>query len=463
MNRSDIIGFEITRQFQGVAVALISPAEQAINQLRAANPNADIPATLLAAAVFRPPTVTLSPSQLESLIGSPSVSEFYAAIEDLTSNGENRPKPTETYANENISGTVLPPQPFPIPALQIAPVLRYHDILEIEKTAQHVVRNTTLYSKAVWMSMTAEERAILLEGYTIGAPSDGLADASQMLPLLNCVQNKVLGVFGNSLIMPFMIPQAVAEQMGIDPAQLQQALLAYQKDSFVPPHSTIALPTRGVLGEAVLGHCPSAEKIDLTRFWNWQDAPADTAPGIGMVQLPTTTPPLTTGVTAPNSLTNLPPLINNLITALQPNTSLLQAMGQQAVSQQDFSPAFTGQQQLANLMQNGQSLANQARADALKTSADLTSKAMDTIGSLVGKSMGASGGGSGQSSGQSKPAQTTNANKGGGTDSKGATQDKGSGTLGPGDFPINNSPIDKVTPGGNIDFGDAATAAELLA
>jgi hypothetical protein len=52
------------------------------------------------------------------------------------------------------------------------------------------------------MSMTAEERAILLDGYTIGVPPDGLADATQMVPLLNCVQNRVLGVFGNSLIMP---------------------------------------------------------------------------------------------------------------------------------------------------------------------------------------------------------------------------------------------------------------------
>ena len=462
MNRSDIVGFEITRQFNTVWVSLTTPAIQALNQWLTANPTGTPPSDLAAAAAVPPATITLSPSQLESLVGGPSISFFYAAIEDLNAQGQNAPLPAETYANDNLSGTVLPPQPFPVPALQIAPVLRYHDILEIEKTAQHAVRNTTLYSKAVWMSMTAEERAILLDGYTIGVPPDGLADATQMVPLLNCVQNKVLGVFGNSLIMPFMIPQDVAEQLDIDPAQLQQALLAYQKGSFFPPHSTIALPTRGVLGEAVLGHCPSAEKIDLTRFWNWQDAPADTAPGIGMVQLPTTTPPLTTGVTAPNSLTNLPPLINNLITAPQPNTSLLQAMGQNAASQQDFSPTLTGQQQLSTLMQNGQTLANQARQDALKTSADLTSKAMDTVASLVGKSMdnnAKNSQGGGQSSGGKKPAQTPNAAKSGSGSSSGGTTPSSP----MGDFPINNSPIDNVSPGGDINLGDAATAAELLA
>src|SRR5208282_3593468 len=286
LNRSDIIGFEVTRQFDTVNYTLVPPGVQAINLLLGmfgtGNPAWEQSSALLGPAVGGvPQTVSLSPGALESAVGGPVVSYFSAAIEDLNAGGAGAPaSPNETYANDNLGGMVLPPQPFPIPALQIAPVLRYKDILEIEKTAQHIVRNTTRYSRALWMSMTPEERAILLDGYTIGVPDGGLADASQMIPLLNCVQNKVLGTFGNSLIMPFMIPQEVSETMQIDPAQLQQALLSYQKVSFVPPHSTIALPTRGVLGEAVLGHCPSAEKIDLTRFWNWQDAPADTAPGI---------------------------------------------------------------------------------------------------------------------------------------------------------------------------------------
>jgi uncharacterized membrane protein YgcG len=389
MNRSDIVGFEISRQFKTVNYTVASTAMLLAKQLGTATAATAISA-LLAIPGTNPygrPTVTLDPRDLETLVGGPTINVFYAAIEEFNASGQTASLPNETYANDNLSGTVLPPQPFPVPALQVAPVLRYQDILEIEKTAQHVVRNTTLYSKALWRSLSADERAIMLDGYTIGVPSNGLADASQMIPLLNCVQNKVLGVFGNSLMMPFMIPQEVAETMNIDPAQLVQALLSFQRESFVPPHSTVALPTRGVLGEAVLGHCASAEKIDLTRFWNWQDAPADTAPGVGMVQLPTTTPPLTTGVTAPNSLTNLPPLINNLITAPQPNTALLQAMGQQAASQQDFSPSLTGQQQLAGLIQNSQTLANTARSEAVKSTQALVSQAMTTIGGLVSSAM----------------------------------------------------------------------------
>jgi hypothetical protein len=414
MNRSDIVGFEIIRQFKTVNCTLVPPLIAALAQWSSAfgvSPaEIEKSASLLNPNAPPPPMVTLESRDLENLVGGPQLGYFYAAIEDFNAQGKDAPLPQETYASDSLNGTVLPPQPFPVPALQIAPVLRYKDILEIEKSAQHVVRNTTRYSRSMWMSMSAEERVILLDGYTIGVPPGGLADAAQMIPLLNCVQNTVLGTFGNSLIMPFIIPQDVAEQMGIDPAELQQTLLSYQKESFNPPHSTIALPTQGVLGEAVLGQCASAEKIDLTRFWNWQDAPADTAPGIGMVQLPTTTPSLTTGVTAPNSLTNLPPLINNLIAPPTPGSSLAQALGQNAAGQQDFSTALTGQQQLGSLMQNSQTLANSARASALQTTQALTSQAITTVGNIVSSAMG---GGKSGGTGTQKTAPTTNTAAGG--------------------------------------------------
>jgi hypothetical protein len=417
INRSDIIGFEISRQFSTVVYSLTSAARQAAEKVQSDELHESAPSifsflgdALKSGGLGPMPAVTLRPAELENLLGGPTLLHFYAAVENFNKTGTDQPAAQETYANDSLYGTVLPAQPYPVPALQVAPVLRYQDVLEIEKTAQHIARNTARYSKAVWMSMTPEETAMLLDAYTVGVPLGGLEDASQMIPLLNCLQNTVLGTYGNSLMMPFVIPQELADLCGIDPGKLQQSLLEYQREAFVSPRSTIGLPTRGVLGEAVLGSCASAEKIDLTRFWNWQDAPADTAPGIGMVQLPTTTPPLTTGVTAPNSLTNLPPLINNLITAPQPNTSLLQAMGQAASAQQDFSPNFTGQQQLAGLMTNGQNLANAARSDALKTSQSMATAAMSQMSSLVNSSIQAGqganpmGGGGGKTQTSAAPA-----------------------------------------------------------
>jgi hypothetical protein len=40
----------------------------------------------------------------------------------------------------------------------------------------------------------------------------------------------------------------------------------------------VPIPTNGVFAEAVLGRSNSAEKLDITRFWNWQDSPAPLTP-----------------------------------------------------------------------------------------------------------------------------------------------------------------------------------------
>ena len=416
MNRADIVGFEIIRSFSPLSYVLISQAMQTLNSLEdefgsTVGDWIDSAVTGLGGGGSTArPSVTLSARELENALGGPRLQHFTAFIVEFNGNGQvvNTPA-NETYANDSLGNIELPPQPYPVPALQIGPVLRFKDILEIEKAVHHIVRNTTKYSKAVWSSLSAEERAILLDAYTIGVPSDGIADPSQMVPLLNCVDNRLLGFFGNSMILPFRIPQVGAANangdgepnavLDLDQGEIESALLAYQKAGFQPPTSTISLPTHGVLGEAVLGCCPSAEKIDLTRFWNWQDSASDAAPTIAPVSLPTGGASLTAGLTAPNSLTGVPGLINNVLAAPTPNTSLLQTLGQNFASQKDFDTALTGATQLASLITNSQNTASAARADALKASQALTSQAMNTLGGLV---TGKAGGGDGKSNGKGK-------------------------------------------------------------
>ncbi len=384
VGRSEVIGFEIRRSFSPVSYTLATPNMQALQYLLSVLPSADVSQalqTIYNAASVQRTTISLSPADLESTLGGPILASFNAQVSD--SGGSN-----EQYTPATMFGTELPQQAYPVAAAHVSPVLKYQQILQIEKMASHVVRRTLTYSRAIWASLSPEERAILLEAYTIGVPPGGIPDASQMVPLLNCVENRVLGFFGNCMMLPFIIPDSLSNQIvdkqTVDPSQIQNALLAYQRDGFQPPHSIVALPTRGVLGEAVLGSCPSAEKIDLTRFWNWQDSPGDTAPAIAPTSLPTSSPSLLSGVTAPNSLTNLPSLINNVLTAPAPDTSLLQAMGKNAASQQDFSTALTGATELAGLITNAQNTANSARADALKTTKDLTSQSIATVGDIVG-------------------------------------------------------------------------------
>jgi hypothetical protein len=361
LNRADIVGFEISRSWSAVFCSMST-------------------------VVPKPPeVVTLSPSDLEATLGGATVTYFAASIAELNGAGATLPvAPNETFANDPLSGCVLPLGPFRVPVLQIANLLRYSEMLEIEKAAQHIIRNTTSYSQVIWASLSDAERAILLDGYTIGVPPGGVSDPSQLVPLLNCIQNRLLGFFGNCMIMPFSIPQSVAETMNLDPEALQASLLAFQEATFEPPQSMISLPTRGVLGEAVLGHCPSAEKIDLTRFWNWQDSPSDSAPTIGPVSLPTTTSSIADGLTAPNSLTTVPSLVNNVLQAPTPSGSLAQALSAIGGGQQDFSTSLTGADDLEKLTQSSQSLANDARADALHSAQQLTAQAMATIANIVG-------------------------------------------------------------------------------
>ena len=404
MNRNDVVGFEISRNFIQLDYTLVSPEIQAlatVNSIFAGSSG-------LAQAIeslgqtngnLAPATVHLTPSDLEAALSGPTLANFHATITDPAATSG-----FETYANISLAGVQLPQQPFPVPAEQLAPVLQYNEILEIEKTAQHVVRNTINYSKAVWLSMTPEERAILFEGYTIGVPQGGISNWTQMIPLLNCIENRVLGFFGNSMIVPFMIPpnpQANGDgaAAGITSAQVQDALISYYKKAFVPPLSNIALPTRGVLGEAVLGSCPAAEKIDLTRFWNWADSPADSAPAIAGPVLPTTTSSIAAGLSAPNSLGSLPPLINNVLTAPTPDTTLLQALAKTASSVQAVDPSLTGAAQLASLITNSQNTAASARADALKTTQALASSAMTAAQTLLSQKMATDANASGAKTG----------------------------------------------------------------
>jgi len=205
----------------------------------------------------------------------------------------------------------------------------------------------------------------MLEGYTIGLPeegldADGLTDPSQHVPLLNCVANQVLGYYGNCMVMPFSIPASLAVRLAEEPnadgvvdeaaairepltnSAVQEALTRFHKEAFSPPVSRFSLPTRGVIGEAVLGHCPSAEKIDLTRFWNWQDSPADEATAIANAGLRANT---LAQLAAPATLSNVPTIVNNVAGEGGGGAaigSLVNALAGKAPAQADFSTDFLG-------------------------------------------------------------------------------------------------------------------------
>lgn len=208
---------------------------------------------------------TFSGRELDELVGPPVVWNITVTIPP----GEDPDITAYEHAADAIELTDVQL----IDAGRIAPIMTFDELLKIEALFQHVVRNTAEFSKAVWAALTAEERAMMLERFTIGMPEGGLANLDEEVPLLSCVTNRVLGFFGNSMVMPFDIPIALADKLKKSSRTLQDLLLKFHRQAYQPARSTLTLPTRGVLAEAVLGRNNASEKIDLTRFWNWKDSP----------------------------------------------------------------------------------------------------------------------------------------------------------------------------------------------
>lgn len=375
---AEVVGFELRRAFNTLDYELDpekNPEYAALLKLEKLFGGLDVFKGLQS-------SVRLAPRELEAELGGPRIANFSALV-----------APAERLEADSLpTFREFPPSTLPIAASQRQPTLGYRELLLIERTLQHVVRNTMTYSKAVWLSLTPEERVVLLEGFTIGLPEGGLDpdafdDPSQHVPLLNCVANEVLGFYGNCMILPFSIPAALAAQLGQDESgaereplttgAVQEALTRFHKEAFSSPTSHFTLPTRGVLGEAVLGHCPSAEKIDLTRFWNWQDSPADEATAIADVGLRGNS---LAQLTAPSTLTGQPTIINNVAGeggATGTTGSLVAALAARAPQQQDFSDAFLGQDVLKTLGGKTIDSAESARKDALASATQMASKALD--------------------------------------------------------------------------------------
>ena len=128
----------------------------------------------------------------------------------------------------------------------------------------HVNEHIERYHHALWWRMSPDRRYMLLDGFE--APNSGGRSVASV------VENQLIGIVGNSLIMP------VARGFHLDPTFKQDEenpidlLEHYQPNTPIEP-VRIAIPTRGVYAEAVLGACNACEKKEEDRFWRWEESP----------------------------------------------------------------------------------------------------------------------------------------------------------------------------------------------
>ncbi|UCG26283.1 MAG: helix-hairpin-helix domain-containing protein, partial [Chloroflexota bacterium] len=133
----------------------------------------------------------------------------------------------------------------------------------------HLNENLERYHHAIWWQMSDDRRYMLLDGFE--APNSGGRSVASV------VENELIGIAGNSLIMP------VARGFHLDPTYNQDVenpvdlLEHYQPNTPIEP-IRIALPTKGVYAEAVMGACNSCEVMEEDRFWRWEQSPIPDSP-----------------------------------------------------------------------------------------------------------------------------------------------------------------------------------------
>ena len=183
-----------------------------------------------------------------------------------------------------------PPPPPPTPLDRLTPDERS----AFTRLIAHLNGNKVYYYRHIWMGEDPNARAFRLGGTTVtlgGIPRR----------LFDVVENRVVDVSGTNLVFP-LAPQFLG---GLGAELVSQIEPARSE-------TLISLPTRGVFGEAKLGHCNAAEVIDNTRFWDWktspvpEDAPAITGvspQGLGSptVLTPTAFPSSTLSVATPSA------------------------------------------------------------------------------------------------------------------------------------------------------------------
>lgn len=137
------------------------------------------------------------------------------------------------------------------------------------KLVAHLNEHLEPFHHWLWHRMSPDRRYMLLDGFE--APNSGGRSVASV------VENELIGIVGNSLIMP------VARGFHLDPTFRQDIenpidLLEHYEPSTPIEPMRVAVPTRGVYAEAVMGACNSCEQKEEERFWRWEESPIPDSP-----------------------------------------------------------------------------------------------------------------------------------------------------------------------------------------
>lgn len=134
----------------------------------------------------------------------------------------------------------------------------------------HLQSNRLHYSRTVYESLDPSQVSALLAGFSFEGQ-----------PLLAGVEPRPFAIAGNYLVLRAPADEDEDEVGNGGRSRTSWGRLVDQfhlgEMGHNPPR-LISLPSGGVFAEAVLGRSNSAEKLDITRFWDWQESPIPLTP-----------------------------------------------------------------------------------------------------------------------------------------------------------------------------------------
>lgn len=146
---------------------------------------------------------------------------------------------------------------------------------------EHLQANRLHYNQAIWRSFDASTVALLLSPFQFEGQ-----------PVADLIDPHPIQIAGNYLVfrMPGFVARASLPDRREDESSnspeatsrrawknwLAERGLTFGRETTT--EQLVPVPTGGVFAEAVLGRSNSAEKLDATRFWNWQDSPIPLQP-----------------------------------------------------------------------------------------------------------------------------------------------------------------------------------------
>ncbi len=157
-------------------------------------------------------------------------------------------------------------------------VIRFSGVRASKELVDILNANKLHYSQAIYRSLDVSSLILLLSLYSYNGK-----------PIVQQINPTPLTITGNYLV--FKIHEEEYSQTG-EILELSE-WGGWLKDRGITKSKVktelVPLPSGGVFAEAVLGRYNAAEKLDMTRFWNWQDSPIPfAAPDIAMTSRGTT-------------------------------------------------------------------------------------------------------------------------------------------------------------------------------